>query len=75
MMSRSKFCAVLKDSQAPDPAEWCERGYAILNIDARGSGASEGDLAHWGLQEAEDVYDVIDFVSKQSWCSGSVCMA
>ncbi|THX49387.1 alpha/beta-hydrolase [Aureobasidium pullulans] len=61
--------------EAPDPAEWCERGYAVLNIDARGSGASEGDLAHWGLQEAEDVYDVIDFIFTQPWCSGSVCMA
>lgn len=36
---------------------------------------SEGDLAHWGLQEAEDVYDTIDFLSKQGWCNGSVCMA
>ncbi|KEQ90234.1 hypothetical protein AUEXF2481DRAFT_45275 [Aureobasidium subglaciale EXF-2481] len=61
--------------EAPDPAEWCERGYAVLNIDARGSGVSEGDLAHWGLQEAEDIYDVIEFISKQPWCSGSVCMA
>ncbi|KAI4723380.1 alpha/beta-hydrolase [Aureobasidium sp. EXF-10727] len=60
------------DFMAPyHPAEWCERGYAVLNIDARGAGASEGDLAHWGLQEAEDIYDVIEYISKQSWCSGS----
>jgi uncharacterized protein len=58
--------------EAPDPAEWCERGYAILNIDARGAGNSEGDIAMWGLQEAEDVYDVIDWASKQRWCNGSV---
>ena len=61
--------------EAPDPAEWCQRGYAVLNIDARGSGNSEGDLAHWGLQEAEDIYDVIEYISGQSWCNGSVCMA
>ncbi|KAF2159731.1 hypothetical protein M409DRAFT_70797 [Zasmidium cellare ATCC 36951] len=61
--------------EAPDPAEWCQRGYAVLNIDSRGSGVSEGDLAIYGLQEAEDIFDTIDFISKQPWCNGSVCMA
>lgn len=45
--------------EAPDPAEWAERGYAVLNIDARGAGHSEGVIARWGIQEAEDIYDVI----------------
>jgi uncharacterized protein len=61
--------------EAPDPAEWAERGYGVLNIDARGAGHSEGVIARWGIQEAEDIYDVIDWLSKQSWCNGSVVMA
>ncbi|KAK3112421.1 hypothetical protein LTR53_011326 [Teratosphaeriaceae sp. CCFEE 6253] len=61
--------------EGPDPAEWCARGYAIINIDARGTGDSEGVIAMWGLQEAEDVHDVIDWASKQPWCNGSVAMA
>ncbi|KAF5640143.1 esterase [Fusarium sp. NRRL 25303] len=61
--------------EAPDPAEWAERGYAVLNIDARGAGHSEGVIARWGIQEAEDIYDVIDWLSKQPWCNGSVVMA
>ncbi|KAK5043482.1 hypothetical protein LTR84_011951 [Exophiala bonariae] len=60
--------------EAPDPAEWCERGYAIINVDARGAGMSEGDIHFWGIQEAEDVFDTIDWVSKQPWCNGSVGM-
>jgi predicted acyl esterase len=28
--------------EGPDPAEWVPRGYAIINIDARGSFDSEG---------------------------------
>ena len=60
--------------EAPDPAEWCERGYAIVNVDARGVGASEGDVAFWGQQEAEDIYDTIDWLAKQPWCNGSVGM-
>ncbi|KAK0454523.1 Alpha/Beta hydrolase protein [Armillaria borealis] len=61
--------------EAPDPAEWCERGYAIINVDARGAGNSEGDISFWGIQEAEDIYDTIEFLTKQSWCNGSVAMA
>ncbi|GFZ44611.1 hypothetical protein JCM24511_02335 [Saitozyma sp. JCM 24511] len=61
--------------EAPDPAEWAERGYAVVNIDARGAGDSEGDISFWGPQEAEDIYDVIDWVSRQTWCNGSVVMA
>lgn len=58
--------------EAPDPAEWCERGYAIINIDARGAGKSGGDLHFWGIQEAEDIYDTITWISEQPWCNASV---
>ncbi|KAF5637968.1 cocaine esterase [Fusarium sp. NRRL 52700] len=61
--------------ETPDPAEWAERGYAVLNIDARCAGRSAGVIARWGIQEAEDVYDVIDWLSIQPWCNGSVVMA
>lgn len=61
--------------EGPDPAEWCSRGYAVIHPDARGSQLSEGNLAFWGTQEAEDVYDTIEWISKQAWCSGSICMA
>jgi predicted acyl esterase len=61
--------------EAPDPAEWTARGYAVINIDARGAGDSEGIIAHWGVQEAEDIYDVITWLSEQLWCNGSVVMA
>ncbi|KAB2572782.1 putative serine esterase [Lasiodiplodia theobromae] len=61
--------------EAPDPAEWVERGYAIINVDARGVGDSEGDIVVWGQQEAEDIYDLVDWVYKQPWCNGSVAFA
>ena len=57
-----------------DPAEWCRRGYAIVNVDARGSQFSDGTFFFWGDQEAEDIYDTIEFLSKQLWCNGSVCL-
>lgn len=32
--------------EAPDPAEWTARGYAVVNIDARGVFDSEGDIRY-----------------------------
>ncbi|PVH69705.1 alpha/beta-hydrolase [Cadophora sp. DSE1049] len=61
--------------EGPDPADWVSRGYAIVNVDARGAGTSEGDVVFWGQQEAEDIYDTIDWISKQTWSNGSVGMA
>jgi predicted acyl esterase len=61
--------------EAPDPAEWCERGYAIVNVDARGAGMSEGNIAFWGIQEAEDIYDTIEWLAAQPWCNEAVAMA
>lgn len=32
--------------EAPGPAEWCARGYAVVNVDARGVFDSEGDIRY-----------------------------
>ncbi|KNG91587.1 hypothetical protein ANOM_000005 [Aspergillus nomiae NRRL 13137] len=61
--------------EGPNPAEWCPRGYAIVDVDARGAGHSEGNLMFWGEQEAVDIYDTISWIAQQPWCSGSVVMA
>ena len=29
--------------EAPDPAEWCGHGYAVVNVDDRGIFQSQGD--------------------------------
>ena len=50
-------------------------GYAALRVDMRGSGDSEGKLADEYLsRELEDACEVIDWISRQSWCSGRVGM-
>ena len=62
----------LEKFEGPDPAEWCPRGYAIVNVDCRGAFDSEGVMAILGTQEAEDGYDTIEFLAKQEWCNGKV---
>ncbi|KAF4982998.1 hypothetical protein F66182_17085, partial [Fusarium sp. NRRL 66182] len=65
----------LEKFEAPDPAEWVNNGYAIINIDSRGAFDSEGRMVIMGTQDAEDGYDVIEWVAKQPWCNGNVGMA
>ncbi len=50
-----------------------ENGYAIVNVDARGSGASFGERIHpWTEDEIKDGAEIIDWAISQSWCSGKV---
>ncbi|KAL5002754.1 Alpha/Beta hydrolase protein [Aspergillus recurvatus] len=65
----------LEKFEAPDPAEFVQHGYAIVNVDSRGAFDSEGVMAIMGTQEAEDGYDVIEWIAQQEWCSGSVGLA
>jgi putative CocE/NonD family hydrolase len=58
-----------------DPAKWCAWDYAVISVDARGAGASEGNVAIMGTQEGEDGYDVIEAVAKMEWCDGNVALA
>lgn len=58
--------------EAPDPAYWCDQGYAIVVPDARGAFMSEGDIHFWGTQEAHDGYDLIEWLAVQEWCNGRV---
>jgi predicted acyl esterase len=58
--------------EAPDPAVWVPDGYAVVNIDLRGAGTSDGVGELLSDQEALDYYDVIEWIGTQSWCSGRV---
>ncbi|KAH7393684.1 Alpha/Beta hydrolase protein [Cadophora sp. MPI-SDFR-AT-0126] len=65
----------LEKWEAPDPADWCARGYVIVNVDARGSFKSEGDFFVYGTQEGRDGYDTIEWIASQPWSNGSVGLA
>ncbi|OGM49917.1 hypothetical protein ABOM_001506 [Aspergillus bombycis] len=70
----SSWVSGLQKWEGPDPAYWCEQGYAIVNVDARGAYTSEGDLIMMGHQEAQDGAEFITWVSEQPWCSGKVAL-
>jgi uncharacterized protein len=58
--------------EAPDPAHWVPRGYAVVNCDLRGCGSSEGVGDLLSPAESEDYHDLIEWAAGQPWCSGKV---
>ncbi|KAF2022407.1 alpha/beta-hydrolase [Aaosphaeria arxii CBS 175.79] len=75
-------CCVPKESlsglekfEGLDPVTWCPRGYAIVSVDSRGTGNSDGSIPIMGSQDAEDCYDVIEAIAAMPWSNGKVGMA
>ena len=51
----------------------CINGYAMVVVDARGSGASFGHRkGECGHDEVLDIGEVIEWVGQQTWCDGRV---
>ncbi len=50
-----------------------QMGYAVVSIDVRGTGASFGSRSNeFSIVETKDLFQIIDWISKQSWSNGSV---
>ncbi|MDP2228074.1 MAG: CocE/NonD family hydrolase, partial [Moraxellaceae bacterium] len=58
--------------EAPDPGHWAPRGFAVIHVDGRGSGASEGKLDPLGDRTISDYCEVLAWASRQPWCNGRV---
>ncbi|KAK9774017.1 putative Alpha/beta-hydrolase [Seiridium cardinale] len=60
--------------ELPDPLVWCaEYGYSLVIVDPRGTWWSEGENAHYfSPEEGRDGYDLVEWIAKQSWCTGNV---
>jgi putative CocE/NonD family hydrolase len=60
--------------EAPDPAWWTAQGFVVVNADLRGCGRSDGTGNLLSRQEAEDTYDLVQWLAGQSWSDGRVVM-
>ena len=59
----------------PMHAYFAGHGYAAIRVDLRGSGESDDVLQDEYLQlELDDAVEVIDWITQQKWCDGSVGM-
>jgi uncharacterized protein len=64
-----------KENREPDNLQkfFVNHGYALIMVDARGTGASFGTWTMpWSKEEIEDYGKVVDWVVAQPWSSGKV---
>lgn len=61
--------------ETPDPGYWVPNDYAVVLMDPRGVGMSEGNATYFGAQDASDNYDCIEHIASLPWCNGKVSMA
>jgi uncharacterized protein len=60
--------------EVPDPERWTPKGYAIVVVDARGTGKSPGFYEMMSPLETRDYYDAIEWSGVQPWSNGKVGM-
>ncbi|MHB8763954.1 MAG: CocE/NonD family hydrolase [Deferrisomatales bacterium] len=58
--------------EAPDPVHWVSQGYAVLNVDPRGTWFSEGTATYLSPEEGQDEHDMIEWAGTQPWSNGKV---
>jgi predicted acyl esterase len=58
--------------EVTDPERWVPHGYAVVRVDSRGAGWSEGVLDPMTPLETEDFCQSIEWAAAQSWCTGVV---
>ncbi|MFM9970124.1 MAG: CocE/NonD family hydrolase [Burkholderiales bacterium] len=59
--------------EAPDPVFWVPNSYALVAVNNRASGESEGEtFAHLAPQMADDFHDAVEWAACQDWSDGNV---
>ncbi|HGH0777946.1 TPA: CocE/NonD family hydrolase [Staphylococcus pseudintermedius] len=58
--------------ESPDPGFWVPNDYVVVKVALPGSAGSKGQLAPWGLAEAQAYAEVIDWAGQQAWSNGNV---
>lgn len=63
----------ISDSYHPRGTYFAKHGYVFAIVDVRGRGSSEGIFDPF-MQEANDGYDIVEWLATQSYCNGKVTM-
>ncbi len=51
---------------------YVDHGYAYVHLDLRGCGRSGGAFELLGANEQRDLYDAVEWIGAQPWCTGKV---
>jgi len=69
LLIREGYGKASGNTQAED---FASRGYAVVDADDRGNNSSGGHWQPFDQHEAEDGYDMVEWMAAQPWCDGKV---
>ncbi|MCC6173209.1 MAG: CocE/NonD family hydrolase [Gammaproteobacteria bacterium] len=77
--AKGKFPTVLQyepyvGAGSPPSVQWLSNGYALVLVNVRGTGCSQGELDLFGPKEGPDGVEVIDWIGRQPWSNRRVGM-
>jgi len=58
--------------EAPDPNFWVPNGYAVIIVDARGTGKSGGEKNPFGPKTVASFAKAVEWAADQPWSTGKV---
>ena len=58
--------------EVPDPERWVPAGYAVVVVDARGTGKSPGFYEMMAPLQSREYYDAIEWAGTRPWSNGKV---
>ncbi|MCU1600595.1 MAG: putative hydrolase CocE/NonD family protein, partial [Frankiales bacterium] len=59
--------------EALEAERWLREGFALVLVDARGTGASFGTWTRaWADDQRDDLFEVVDWITGQAWSDGTV---
>ena len=65
-------CAGVSQGIAGDEPALAEKGFAVMVVDDRGTGASGGKWESWGARTQQDYKEILDWIQEQPWSNSSV---
>jgi putative CocE/NonD family hydrolase len=67
---------VISEADSPLSQIFLKRGYSLLIVDVRGSGASFGAWrGMFDQDETRDAYEIIEWLAGEPWCDGKIGMS
>jgi uncharacterized protein len=58
--------------EVPDPERWVPKGYAVVVVDARGTGKSPGFYEMMAPLQSREYYDAVEWAGTRPWSNGKV---
>ncbi len=65
-------CSSASQALAGDEPDYTEKGFAVMVVDDRGTGASGGKWESWGARTQQDYKEILNWIQEQPWSDSSV---